>query len=170
MIRVSNEEADCRSKMFYLQVNTEPAKSKSFSLVVNQEEVESWVGSEESVQGRTSEGAVSRGEIPNRGEIPPPQGFVLGGDLAESEVLVRGGLEANTLESSEEEMSVVVATNKEEEEKLSVAKVEEEVEKEVEKEKQSRSIVSVRLGEEGNRFSFAKVMSFSNNDDNCHEF
>ena len=153
-------------------MNTEPAKSKSFSLVVNQEEVESWVGSEESVQGRTSEDAASRGEIPNRGEIPsigdipPPQGFVLGGDLAESEVLVRGGLEANTLESSEAEMPVVVATNKEEEEKLLVAKVEEEVEKE----KQSRSIVSVRLGEEGNRFSFAKVMSFSNNDDNCHEF
>ena len=154
-------------------MNTEPAKSKSFSLVVNQEEVESWLGSsEESVQGRTSEGqsltegAPSRGEIPNRGEIPPPQGFVLGGDLAESEVLVRGGLEANTVESSEAEMPVVVATNKEEEEKLLVAKVEEEVEKE----KQSRSIVSVRLGEEGNRFSFAKVMSFSNNDDNCHEF
>ena len=166
MIRVSNEEADCRSKMFYLQVNTEPAKSKSFSLVVNQEEVESWVGSEESVQGRTSEGAPSRGEIPSIGDIPPPQGFVLGGDLAESEVLVRGGLEANTVESSEAEMPVVVATNKEEEEKLLVAKVEEEVEKE----KQSRSIVSVRLGEEGNRFSFAKVMSFSNNDDNCHEF
>ena len=157
MIRVSNEEADCRSKTFYLQVNTEPAKSKSFSLVVNQEEVESWLGSsEESAQWGTSEDASSRGEIPSIGDIAPPQGFVLGGDLAESEVLVRGGLEANTVESSEAEMPVVVATNKEEEEKLLVAKVEEEVEKE----KQSRSIVSVRLGEEGNRFSFAKVMSF----------
>ena len=141
-------------------MNTEPAKSKSFSLVVNQEEVERWVeSSEESVQGRTSEDA------PSRGEIPPPQGFVLGGDLAESEVLVRGGLEANTLESSEAEMTVLVATNKEGEERVLVAN-----EEEVEKEKQSRSIVSVRLGEEGNRFSFAKVMSFSNNDDNCHEF
>ena len=129
------------------QVNTEPAKSKSFSLVVNEQEVLDGVRGE----------AVGRKDVAASGEIITPHGF---GDFGESEVVERSGLETNTLkpvmESSEVEMPVVVATNKEEEEKLSVAKEEVE-EEEVEKEKQSRSIVSVRLGEEGSRFSFAKV-------------
>ena len=133
------------------QVNTEPAKSKSFSLVVNEQEVLDGVRGE--AVGRKSE------DVAASGEIITPHGF---GDFGESEVVERSGLETNTLkpvmESSEVEMPVVVATNKEEEEKLSVAKEEvEEEEEEVEKEKQSRSIVSVRLGEEGSRFSFAKV-------------
>ena len=115
------------------QVNTEPAKSKSFSLVVNQQQ-----------------------SLMRTGGDPPVNGggenLDLGGDSGDSEVLVRSGMEANTLESSEAEMTVLVATNKEGEERVLVAN-----EEEVEKEKQSRSIVSVRLDEEGSRFSFAKV-------------
>ena len=129
------------------QVNTEPAKSKSFSLVVNEQEVLDGVRGE--AVGRKSE------DVAASGEIITPHGF---GDFGESEVVERSGLETNTLkpvmESSEVEMPVVVATNKEE----AKEEVEEEVEEEeMEKEKQSRSIVSVRLGEEGSRFSFAKV-------------
>ena len=150
-------------------MNTEPAKSKSFSLVVNnKEEEEVKEGSkEEETGGRKSEDVATT----SGGEILAPRDFVLGEDFSDSSevLLVRGGLEANTVRSvmGSSEAEVPVMTNKqeeEEEEKLLVEKVVElekvEKKEEVEKEKQSRSIVSVRLGEEGSRFSFAKVISF----------
>ena len=147
-------------------MNTEPAKSKTFNLVVNKQEVEE--GSKEEAWGRKSDDDAS-----TSGEILAPHGFVLGEDFGDSsEVLVRSGLEANTVRpvmvSSEAEVPVV--TTDQEEEKLLEKEEKEEVEEEeevelLEKEKQSRSIVSVRLGEEGSRFSFAKVIHFSQ----CHD-
>ena len=138
-----------------MQVNTEPAKSKTFNLVVNKQEVEE--GSKEEAWGRKSEDVSSTsGEI-----LVGPHGFVLGEDFGDSsEVLVRSGLEANTVRpvmvSSEAEVPVVTTKHQEEKEEQEVEEVEL-----LEKEKQSRSIVSVRLGEEGSRFSFAKVIHFS---------
>ena len=61
----------------YLQVNTEPAKSMSFRLVVNEEEVEGGVSEE--AAGRNSEDAATRGEIMN------PHGFE---DLGESGIML----------------------------------------------------------------------------------
>ena len=144
-----------------LQVNTEPAKSKTFNLVVNKQEVEE--GSKEEAWGRKSDDDAS-----SSGEILGSHGFVLGEDFGDSsEVLVRSGLEANTVRpvmvSSEAEVPVVTTKHQEEKEEQEVEEVE-EVEL-LEKEKQSRSIVSVRLGEEGSRFSFAKVIHFSQ----CHD-
>merc|ERR1719397_1124022 len=139
------------SGSYRCQVNTEPAKSKTFNLVVNKQEVEE--GSKEEAWGRKSEDVSSTsGEI-----LVGPHGFVLGEDFGDSsEVLVRSGLEANTVRpvmvSSEAEVPVVTTKHQEEKEEQEVEEVEL-----LEKEKQSRSIVSVRLGEEGSRFSFAKV-------------
>ena len=113
-------------------MNTEPAKSKSFKLVVNQQAVEGGK-SKDAWGGDSEDGGAALG----------PHSF------GERNVLVRSGMEANTMkplvENSKTDGVVVGYDEKEEHE-----------EKE-EREKQSRSIVSVRLGEEGSRFSFAKV-------------
>ena len=119
-------------------MNTEPAKSKSFKLVVNQLAVEG--GKSKDARGGDSEDG-------GGGAALGPHSF------GERNVLVKSGMEANPMkplvENSETDGVVVGHDEKEEHE-----------DKE-EREKQSRSIVSVRLGEEGSRFSFAKVLSFS---------
>ena len=115
-------------------MNTEPAKSKSFRLVVNQQVVEG--GKSKDARGGDSEDG-------GGGAALRPHSF------GERNVLVKSGMEANTMkplvENSETDGVVVGHEEKEEKE---------------EREKQSRSIVSVRLGEEGSRFSFAKVILF----------
>ena len=112
-------------------MNTEPAKSKSFRLVVNQQVVEG--GKSKDARGGDSEDG-------GGGAALGPHSF------GEGNVLVRSGMEANTMKPLVEnsETAGVVVGHEEKEER----------------EKQSRSIVSVRLGEEGSRFSFAKVFLF----------
>ena len=112
-------------------MNTEPAKSKSFRLVVNQQAVEG--GKSKDAWGGDSGGGAALG----------PHSF------GERNVLVKSGMEANPMKPLVEnsETDGVVVGHEEHEEKE-------------EREKQSRSIVSVRLGEEGSRFSFAKVIVF----------
>ena len=112
-------------------MNTEPAKSKSFKLVVNQQAVEG--GKSKDARGGDSEDG-------GGGAALGPHSF------GERNVLVKSGMEANPMKPLVEnsETDGVVVGHEEHEEKE-------------EREKQSRSIVSVRLGEEGSRFSFAKV-------------
>ena len=115
-------------------MNTEPAKSKSFRLVVNQQAVEG---------GKSKDAWGGDSEDGGGGAALGPHSF------GERNVLVRSGMEANTMKPLVEnsETDGVVVGHEEHEEKE-------------EREKQSRSIVSVRLGEEGSRFSFAKVILF----------
>ena len=113
-------------------MNTEPAKSKSFRLVVNQQAVEGGK-SEDAWGGDSEDGGAALG----------PHSF------GEGNVLVRSGMEANP-------MNPLVENS----ETAGVGVGHEEHEEKEEREKQSRSIVSVRLGEEGSRFSFAKVFLF----------
>ena len=69
------------------------------------------------------------------------------------EVLLKGGGEASVVsENSEESLG-----RQGEPVDVEVDEVVDEVKENENGEKQSRSIVSVRLGEEGSRFSFAKV-------------
>ena len=115
-------------------MNTEPAKSKSFKLVVNQQAVEG---------GKSKDAWGGDSEDGGGGAALGPHSF------GEGNVLVRSGMEANPMKPLVEnsETGGVVVGHEEHEEKE-------------EREKQSRSIVSVRLGEEGSRFSFAKVFLF----------
>ena len=115
-------------------MNTEPAKSKSFKLVVNQQAVEG---------GKSKDAWGGDSEDGGGGAALGPHSF------GERNVLVKSGMEANPMKPLVEnsETDGVVVGHEEHEEKE-------------EREKQSRSIVSVRLGEEGSRFSFAKVFLF----------
>ena len=115
-------------------MNTEPAKSKSFRLVVNQQAVEG---------GKSKDAWGGDSEDGGGGAALGPHSF------GERNVLVRSGMEANPMKPLVENSDTegVVVGHEEHEEKE-------------EREKQSRSIVSVRLGEEGSRFSFAKVILF----------
>ena len=131
-----------QSCLLILQVNTEPAKSKNFSLVVNLPASDGQEGG-----GRGSEHAVTRSSEVSRDVV---EGF--GG----GEVLLKGGGEASVLsESSEESLG-----RQGEPVDVEVDEVVDEVKENENGEKQSRSIVSVRLGEEGSRFSFAKVGTY----------
>ena len=115
-------------------MNTEPAKSKSFRLVVNQQAVEG---------GKSKDAWGGDSEDGGGGAALGPHSF------GERNVLVKSGMETNPMKPVVEnsETDGVVVGHEEHEEKE-------------EREKQSRSIVSVRLGEEGSRFSFAKVFLF----------
>ena len=126
-----------------LQVNTEPAKSKNFSLVVNLPASDGQEGG-----GRGSEHAVARSSEVSRDVV---EGF--GG----GEVLLKGGGEASVLSESSEESLGRQGEAELGEVEVEVDEVVDEVKENENGEKQSRSIVSVRLGEEGSRFSFAKV-------------
>ena len=119
-------------------MNTEPAKSKNFSLVVNLPPSDGQGGG-----GRGSEHSVTRSSEVSRDVV---EGF--GG----GEVLLKGGGEASILPENSEER-----VGRHGEVDVEVEEVVDEVEENENGEKQSRSIVSVRLGEEGSRFSFAKV-------------
>ena len=121
-------------------MNTEPAKSKNFSLVVNLPASDGQEGG-----GRGSEYSVTRFSEVSR-DVVEVEGF--GG----GEVLLKGGGEASILPENSEER-----VGRHGEVDVEVEEVVDEVEENVNGEKQSRSIVSVRLGEEGSRFSFAKV-------------
>ena len=126
-------------------MNTEPAKSKNFSLVVNLPASDGQGGG-----GRGSEHSVTRSSEVSR-DVVEVEGF--GG----GEVLLKGGGEASILPENSEERVGRHGEVEEGEADVEVDEVVDEVEENENGEKQSRSIVSVRLGEEGSRFSFAKV-------------
>ena len=135
-----------QSCLLILQVNTEPAKSKNFSLVVNLPASDGQEGG-----GRGSEHPVTRSSEVSRDVV---EGF--GG----GEVLLKGGGEASVLSESSEESLGRQGEAELGEVDVEVDEVVDEVKENENGEKQSRSIVSVRLGEEGSRFSFAKVGTY----------